>query len=103
MKGTGEYPYNWKEIADKIKYDNNNCCERCHRPHNPPAGYTLTVHHLDGNKSNNEYWNLAALCQRCHLTIQGKVLMEQIYMFDHTDWFKPHVDGYLKSIEIRTR
>ncbi|GAH88897.1 unnamed protein product, partial [marine sediment metagenome] len=27
----------------------------------------LTVHHLDGNKANCEDWNLAALCQRCHL------------------------------------
>lgn len=27
----------------------------------------LTVAHLDHNKKNNRFWNLAALCQRCHL------------------------------------
>ena len=100
MKGTGEYPYNWQEISYRIREKNNFRCERCGSPNNPTGGYTLTVHHLDGNKSNNDDWNLAALCQRCHLTIQGKVLMQQVYMFEHTDWFKPHVEGYLESLEI---
>jgi len=27
----------------------------------------LTIAHLDGNKDNNRFDNLAALCQRCHL------------------------------------
>lgn len=27
----------------------------------------LTIAHLDGNKDNNRFLNLAALCQRCHL------------------------------------
>ena len=54
----------------------------------------LTVHHLDGVKTNCRWWNLAALCQRCHLTIQGKVRMEQVYPFEHSEWFKPHAAGY---------
>ena len=32
-------------------------------------GHVLTVHHLDMNPSNCEWWNLAALCQQCHLKI----------------------------------
>lgn len=28
----------------------------------------LTVAHLDRNRHNNRFWNLKALCQRCHLT-----------------------------------
>lgn len=28
----------------------------------------LTVAHLDGNKDNNDYDNLASLCQKCHLS-----------------------------------
>lgn len=28
----------------------------------------LTIAHLDRDKTNNEYSNLAALCQRCHLS-----------------------------------
>lgn len=29
----------------------------------------LTIAHLDHNKNNNRFYNLAALCQRCHLRI----------------------------------
>lgn len=54
----------------------------------------LTVHHLDGNKLNCRWWNLAALCQRCHLQIQGKVKMHQTYPWEHSDWFKPYAAGY---------
>ena len=97
MKGTGEYTVDWPEIANKIKADNGWLCERCGHPHDPLHGYTLTVHHLDGNKSNNDTWNLAVLCQRCHLHIQGVVFMPQFYMFEHSDWFKPHVEGYYKA------
>jgi 5-methylcytosine-specific restriction endonuclease McrA len=54
----------------------------------------LTVHHLDMVKANCRWWNLAALCQRCHLTIQGKVQMARVWPWEHTDWFKPYVAGY---------
>jgi len=32
----------------------------------------LTIAHLDHNKTNNDYDNLAALCQKCHLGIDLK-------------------------------
>lgn len=32
----------------------------------------LTIAHLDHDKSNNDYDNLAALCQKCHLGIDLK-------------------------------
>lgn len=54
----------------------------------------LTVHHLDGDKANCRWWNLTALCQRCHLTIQGKVIMDWPWHAEHSDWFKPYVAGY---------
>lgn len=90
----GEYPADWAEIATRVKDEAGWKCVRCHHAHDIPAGYMLTVHHLDLNKSNCAWWNLAALCQRCHLTIQGKVIMEQPYMFEHSEWFKPYVAGY---------
>lgn len=99
MKYTGEYANNQREIHENLKELWGWKCERCNHIHDPRGGYTLTVHHLDGNKSNNSKWNLAVLCQRCHLAIQGKVIMSQYYMFDHSDWFKPHVEGYLESIK----
>ena len=57
----------------------------------------LTVHHLNGVKYDCRWWNLAALCQRCHLTIQGKVLMERVYPLEHSEWFKPHAAGWYAS------
>lgn len=54
----------------------------------------LTVHHLDENKANCRWWNLAPLCQRCHLTIQTRVHLHQVYVFAHSDWFKPYAAGY---------
>lgn len=61
----------------------------------------LTVHHLTGSWGNEKdakrdcrWWNLAALCQRCHLTIQGKVQMQRVWPWEHSDWFKPYVAGY---------
>ncbi len=54
----------------------------------------LTVHHLDGNKANCRWWNLVALCQRCHLTIQSKVNMSQVWPYEHSEWFKFYAAGY---------
>ena len=54
----------------------------------------LTVHHLDGDKANCRWWNLTALCQRCHLEIQGKVRMDRRWLHEHSRWFQPYVAGY---------
>lgn len=54
----------------------------------------LTVHHLDQDKANCLWWNLVALCQRCHLTTQRRVVMDRAYIFEHSDWFKPYAAGY---------
>ena len=59
----------------------------------------LTVHHLDEIKSNCTWWNLPALCQRCHLIIQAKVKMDRIWMFKHTNWFLPYVAGYYSHLQ----
>lgn len=95
-----DYPPNWDQIAHAIKERNDWTCERCKHDHDPAAGYCLTVHHLDGNKANCADWNLAALCQRCHLSVQGRVVMDQLFFLDVlpvSGWFKPHYEGYLAS------
>ena len=94
----GEYPENWKEIADQVKEEAGWCCIRCGHEHDPLAGYCLTVHHLDMNPANCEWWNLVALCQRCHLQVQAKVVMSRIWMFEHSGWFKPYVAGYYATL-----
>lgn len=99
-KFIGEYPPEWtKEFRNTLRDKFDNKCERCGRGHNPAAGYALTIHHLDNNKSNCELWNLAVLCQRCHLKIQGKVELSQYYMFEPSEWMKPHVESYYRSLK----
>lgn len=98
-KSTGEYPPNWKEIAKAVKDAAGWKCVRCGHRHDPENGYTLTVHHLDIDPSNCAWWNIPALCQRCHLQIQSKVVMEQPFMFPHSEWFKPYVAAYYAVVE----
>lgn len=54
----------------------------------------LTVHHLTGDKADCRWWNLVALCQRCHLQIQGKVNMAQVWPHEHSEWFRPYAAGF---------
>lgn len=54
----------------------------------------LTVHHLDQNKAHCRWWNLVALCQRCHLVIQRKVDMGRTYIRPHSEWFKPYAAAH---------
>jgi hypothetical protein len=100
MKNTNRYPIDWPTIALQIKEKAGWTCERCKAPHSFVGALVLTVHHLDGDPANCEDWNLAALCQRCHLRIQGRVKMGQMFfeeILDVSEWFKPHLLGYLAS------
>jgi len=90
----GEYSGDWGRLASAAKERAGWKCERCGHGNHAASGYVLTVHHLDGDKANNADWNLAALCQRCHLRIQGKVDFAQGYMFEHTSWMQWHVEGF---------
>lgn len=93
VKTPNTYPPDWPDIAQRVKDTAGWKCVRCGHAHDVESGYVLTVHHLDGDKANCEWWNLAALCQRCHLHIQAKVNMDQAYLFEHSGWMKPFVEG----------
>ena len=80
------YPDNWDEIAKRIKDAAGWSCERCGHPHEVETGYVLTVAHMIPDKALVEDWNLAALCQRCHLHCQHKIDFLQGYMFEHSEW-----------------
>jgi len=97
-KSVADYPENWPEISREVKETAGWRCVRCDHPHDPETGYALTVHHLDLDPSNNEWWNIPALCQRCHLHIQGKVIMERGWFLDHSTWFRPYVAGYYSHL-----
>jgi 5-methylcytosine-specific restriction endonuclease McrA len=83
MHGRGEYPPNWDEIAQEVKERAEWVCEHCGHPHDSEHGYCLTVHHLDGDKSNCTYENLVALCQKCHLRIQATYRPGQMCLFPY--------------------
>ena len=93
-KSTSDYPADWAEISLRVKRAADWRCVRCGHPHDYVSGHVLTVHHLDLSPKNCAWWNLAALCQRCHLHIQAKVIMERVWMFEHSAWFRPYVAGY---------
>jgi 5-methylcytosine-specific restriction endonuclease McrA len=68
-----EYHPKWSLISRLIRFRRaENRCEWCgaenYQPH-PITGskVVLTVAHIDRDKNNNRFSNLAALCQRCHL------------------------------------
>ncbi len=61
------------------------------------SGLNFGVHHLDGDKSNNAWWNNLALCNSCHLSIQATVIPERPFMLRHSEWFIPYVCGFFAS------
>jgi len=89
-----EYPPNWPEISLKVKAAAGWICVRCGSSDSRSGWRILTVHHLDGDKSNCRWWNLPPLCQRCHLSVQARVVMEQPYIFEHSAWFRPYAAGF---------
>jgi 5-methylcytosine-specific restriction endonuclease McrA len=95
-----DYNADGKQKRDEARAAAGNKCIRCGSP--SVKGRILTVHHFDGDKSNDAWWNLLPLCQVCHLQIQAKVDPEQPWMFEHSDWLKPYVAAfYAKKYEGR--
>lgn len=54
----------------------------------------LTVHHLNGDKRDCRWWNLLPLCQRDHLSVQGRVNPHQVWPWLHSEWFKLYAAGF---------
>ena len=71
------YPTNWEDIRAQILDRANHCCKQCgaknHQPH-PLTGshVVLTIAHLHDHRPENcDPGNLAALCQKCHNTLDA--------------------------------
>ena len=95
---TNDYNEDGQQKRREARERAGNKCIRCGSPSVP--GKILTTHHFDGDKSNDAWWNLLALCQVCHLQIQGRVDPEQPYFLEHSEWLKPYVAGfYAKKYE----
>ena len=78
MRFANDYPANWSQIAADLKESVGWRCEHCGHPHDIASGYMLTVHHLNGDKSDCRYENLLACCQRCHLYLQTRFYPGQL-------------------------
>ena len=86
---SGGYPDDWDVIAANVKEAAGWICEHCGHVHEVASGYVLTVHHLDGDKSNCADDNLVALCQRCHLHWQNRFVVGQMVMpFARPAWLE---------------
>lgn len=88
----GNYADDGKEKRRAAREAAGNKCIRCGSPSVP--GHILTTHHFDGNKANDAWWNLLALCQVCHLQVQAKVDPEIPWFLEHAEWMKPYVAGF---------
>lgn len=68
-----DYHPKWSLISRLIRFTRaQNKCEWCGAANGQPHPKTgskvvLTVAHVDQDRNNNRFDNLAALCQRCHL------------------------------------
>jgi len=97
-KSIGEYPSDWPEIAEQLKVEHHYLCERCGHVHDVESGHVLTVHHILPDKALCEKWNLAVLCQRCHLSVQARfnlcLEVNQLSLFPVHGWWTPHLDGF---------
>lgn len=56
-------------ITDKLMFDNDHTCCMCRH-----KGKEVEIHHIDGNKNNNDPSNLAVLCRDCHALASRKGL-----------------------------
>lgn len=93
----GEYPKDWATIAGEVKAAAGGQCVRCKAKHDPAIGYCLTVHHFDGDKANVAKWNLMALCQRCHLSVQARVDPAQGLIIHPSRWSMPYIAGMIEA------
>lgn len=59
------YAHNWKRIARSIRKRDNYTCQVC-KVQFPKSSKLLHVHHMDGDKFNNDFSNLVTVCATCH-------------------------------------
>jgi hypothetical protein len=91
--GFGDYSEEQYEINTAVKERSDWKCIKCGHDHDFKSSHVLTVHHFDMDKGNNEWFNLLPLCQRCHLSVQAKMNVNNINSFNCPHWFFKYYIG----------
>lgn len=60
-----QYPKNWSILSTKYREHMKWKCEKCGNDFSENKS-RLDTHHINGDKSNCNYYNLKALCKMCH-------------------------------------
>lgn len=94
MRFRNAYNYDGRHKRREARAAAGNVCIRCGHPNDFASGHVLTTHHFDGDKANDAWWNLLALCQRCHLSFQNRVDPDIPFFLEHSAWLKPYVAGF---------
>lgn len=89
--GEQDYPEDWPNAASIARATAAGVCIRCMHICRVEDRTVLTTHHLNMEKAQLSPWNLAPLCQRCHLSVQARVDFDQPYMGEHKQWMEPFV------------
>ena len=100
MSRLDQYPENWKEVAEEVKDRAHWQCVRCDHIHERETWHILTVHHFDGDKRNCEWWNLLALCQRCHLKVQAKFDWSNVTQKNCPKWLMLYLMGRILHVNL---
>ena len=66
------YIKEWPKISEKYREKQNYTCENCNVVLEGFNKWYLEVHHIDGNKMNNNITNLKCLCIKCHSQINER-------------------------------
>lgn len=69
-----EYSPGWKVLARQIRDRDEWTCQGCGE-RRMRWGHGLHVHHIDGDKLNNDAGNLVSLCAGCHCHAHQKEVM----------------------------
>jgi hypothetical protein len=81
------YPLEFDNILkNKIRRRDDYRCQECNMSQDE-LGYSLHVHHIDYNKSNNNKNNLISLCNSCHMQTN----------FDRDDWMEYYQDKIMEK------
>jgi len=82
-----EYIPGWAEIRNRILKRDSAACRICNKD------YTLHVHHIDWDRSNNKDSNLVTLCEPCHRAVHREGYKPWNHDYP-APWNKQEINAY---------